>query len=298
MQIDVPWGHVAGKWYGSESQRPIVLVHGWQDNAGSFDRLIPLLPNHIPYLSIDLPGHGLSSRLPHGILYTTTNCINVLNIIQRHYKWDKMSFCCHSLGAQVSSLYAALYPERCDLLVCLDALMKPYSGNVDTLIKNCQKMGDDFLDLDKLNRSDKEPPTYTQAEMAERWAKQTKMTPDAIEFLMKRAILPSKANKNLFYFSRDIRLKVMEFGMSSINDDVQLKLIGRIKAPHLFIKANKSPEFEGKERYKKALEILTESNPKFEWRTVIGGHHCHLTDPTHVSDHISNFINKYRAKDD
>ncbi|XP_055309654.1 serine hydrolase-like protein isoform X2 [Sitodiplosis mosellana] len=299
VQIEVPWGHVAGKWYGSENTRPIVLVHGWQDNAGSFDKLIPLLLNgpNRSYLSIDLPGHGLSSRLPDGILYTSTNSINVLNIIRRHFKWDQMSFCSHSLGAHISSLFAALYPERCDLLICLDALMKPYLGNVDTLITECRKIGDDFLDLDQLNRSDKEPPTYTYAEIAERWAKQTKITTDAVEFMMKRGVVPSKANKNLFCFSRDVRLKIMEFGMSNINDDVQLKLIGRIQAPHLFIKANKSPEFEGKERYKKALEILTESNPKFEWRTVIGGHHCHLTEPKHVSDHISKFITKYHTEE-
>lgn len=54
--MEVPWGHVAGKWYGSENVRPIVMLHGWQDNAGTFDTLVPLLPNHLSYLSIDLPG--------------------------------------------------------------------------------------------------------------------------------------------------------------------------------------------------------------------------------------------------
>lgn len=295
VEIEVPWGHVAGKWYGSSNARPIVMFHGWQDNAGTFDRLIPLLPKESAYLAIDLPGHGLSSRLPHGINYTATNFVNVVNIIQRYYKWDKISFCSHSMGAQISSIYAALFPERCDLLICLDALLKPYFGNVDHMIERARKSTDEFLDLDQLNRSDKEPPTYTYNEIIERWSKQSKTTPEAIEVLMKRGIVASKANKNLFYFSRDVRLKVMEFMVANINDDVHLKLIERIQAPHLFIKASKSAEFEGKERYQKALDILAKSNPKFEWRTVIGGHHCHLSDPTFVSEHISNFINKYRS---
>lgn len=70
IQIEVPWGHIAGKWYGPENVRPIVMLHGWQDNVGTFDTLIPLLPPKLSYLSIDFAGHGLSSRLPHGMRYT------------------------------------------------------------------------------------------------------------------------------------------------------------------------------------------------------------------------------------
>lgn len=57
VRIDVPWGHVAGKWFGPKNIRPILMLHGWQDNAGTFDMLIPLLPKHISYLAIDLPGN-------------------------------------------------------------------------------------------------------------------------------------------------------------------------------------------------------------------------------------------------
>lgn len=32
------------------------MLHGWMDNAGTFDTLIPLLPKELSYLSIDLPG--------------------------------------------------------------------------------------------------------------------------------------------------------------------------------------------------------------------------------------------------
>lgn len=34
IQIKFPWGHVAGKWWGPKNVRPIVSLHGWQDNAG------------------------------------------------------------------------------------------------------------------------------------------------------------------------------------------------------------------------------------------------------------------------
>lgn len=50
VTIPVPWGEIAGKWYGDRSQQPVLALHGWQDNAGTFDRLVPLLPHSIPIL--------------------------------------------------------------------------------------------------------------------------------------------------------------------------------------------------------------------------------------------------------
>ena len=41
-------------------------MHGYMDNAGTFDRLIPLLPDKFYVVAIDLPGHGFSSHVPYG----------------------------------------------------------------------------------------------------------------------------------------------------------------------------------------------------------------------------------------
>lgn len=32
IQIPVPWGKIAGKWWGPIDKRPIVCIHGWQVN--------------------------------------------------------------------------------------------------------------------------------------------------------------------------------------------------------------------------------------------------------------------------
>lgn len=76
MKIDVPWGHVSGKWYGNQDDQPILALHGWLDNAGSFDRLIPLLPQKFPVLCIDLPGNLTSQSDEFNKLYALrTNCV-------------------------------------------------------------------------------------------------------------------------------------------------------------------------------------------------------------------------------
>ena len=30
IKIPVPWGHIAGKWWGPTNIRPILAIHGWQ----------------------------------------------------------------------------------------------------------------------------------------------------------------------------------------------------------------------------------------------------------------------------
>lgn len=44
LKVAVPWGHIALKVWGSQKNPPVLCLHGWLDNANSFDRLIPLLP--------------------------------------------------------------------------------------------------------------------------------------------------------------------------------------------------------------------------------------------------------------
>ena len=49
-----------------------VALHGWLDNAGSFDGVAPLVVSSCPSQSViclDYPGHGLSSHLPPGQAY-------------------------------------------------------------------------------------------------------------------------------------------------------------------------------------------------------------------------------------
>ena len=58
-----------GVWWGSKTKQPVLALHGWQDNAGTWDKLSPYLLPEISILAIDLPGHGLSSHYPPGQMY-------------------------------------------------------------------------------------------------------------------------------------------------------------------------------------------------------------------------------------
>lgn len=81
-----------GKWWGPKDEQPVILLHGWQDNAGTFDNIAPLLSQDIPLLAIDLVGHGHSSHLPIGLFYYVFwDGISLLRRIVEQYEWAKVS---------------------------------------------------------------------------------------------------------------------------------------------------------------------------------------------------------------
>ena len=43
------YGHIAGKAWGDPGGKPILGLHGWLDNAGTFDHLAPLI-NEVSFI--------------------------------------------------------------------------------------------------------------------------------------------------------------------------------------------------------------------------------------------------------
>ncbi|XP_075038999.1 serine hydrolase-like protein 2 isoform X2 [Mixophyes fleayi] len=100
LQFKVPWGHLAAKAWGPSEGRPVLCLHGWLDNANTFDRLIPLLPQALG--------------------------------------WRKFSIVAHSMGGVVAGLFTAAFPESVKHLVLLDSYGF-FPVHSDLLISNLKK---------------------------------------------------------------------------------------------------------------------------------------------------------------
>ena len=68
IKLQLPNLKLTAKQWGPESGKPLLALHGWLDNAASFDGLAPLLPE-LNIVALDLPGHGLSEHKPAGSVY-------------------------------------------------------------------------------------------------------------------------------------------------------------------------------------------------------------------------------------
>ncbi|XP_055910810.1 serine hydrolase-like protein [Eupeodes corollae] len=294
IKFSVPWGHIAGKWYGPKNTRPIVGFHGWQDNAGTFDTLAPLLPSHIGFLAIDLPGHGLSSWLPEGCTYYCVDYVTFVLTLMREFGWDKISMICHSMSAINGFVFNSLYPDKCDLYIALDVL-KPLLQPKDIVVSSVAEKLEGLIKVSerKLNKS--EPPSYEFEQLVDRLYEGSgkSIEKECCQFILKRNIKPSAKDPTKYSFSRDDRLKSMLF--YALPQELVCDMAARISCPHLFIKALQAPYYEKRSNYDEVINVLTKK-PTFEYHQVDGTHHVHLNEPEKLADIINPFINKYRSQ--
>jgi pimeloyl-ACP methyl ester carboxylesterase len=100
--------------------RTIVLVHGVNDQAGSWSTVIPKLAPKFRLVAIDLPGHGDSAPatgpLPMRMLIDA-----LAGVIERESPGAPVVLVGNSMGGWVSMLYAVEHPERVSHLVLEDS---------------------------------------------------------------------------------------------------------------------------------------------------------------------------------
>ncbi|XP_022917719.1 probable serine hydrolase [Onthophagus taurus] len=290
IRIPVPAGYIAGKWWGPQDKRPILTFHGWQDNSGSFDRLVPHLPEDIPILAIDSPGHGFSYKLPPGMAYHNIDATIITKQIKDYFGWEKISLMGHSLGAILSYTYGYLFPKDIDFIVCIDGLHPLVNPKkLDRVSQSIEEQ----IKYDALNSSKEEPPSYSIQEMAERMHKATAKSVDVstAKYILYRNIAPSKKNPGKFYFNRDARLKV---GPLQVHDTAEMiRVAEKVIFPLHVTKADKSPFFGNQSLFQEINAVLKKCNKNYEFRNVPGVHHGHLNDPECVSGLITNFIRKH-----
>lgn len=112
---------IAAKVWGAESGLPVLALHGWLDNANSFDFVAPHLKN-IQLVAIDLPGHGLSQHKSSDATYSMWEYVRDVFGVLHALGWQQCAIVGHSLGASIAAIFAATFPERVNKLALIDGL--------------------------------------------------------------------------------------------------------------------------------------------------------------------------------
>ncbi|MCI5073746.1 alpha/beta hydrolase [Oricola sp.] len=113
---------IAGLAWGPRDGHPVLTLHGWLDNAASFEVLAPLLTG-CRVVALDLTGHGLSDRRSEDATYLIWDDVpQILGVIDE-LGWADCTVIGHSRGATIATLLTATMPERVRSLVTLDGFM-------------------------------------------------------------------------------------------------------------------------------------------------------------------------------
>lgn len=285
--IPVPWGEIRGKVWGPDHGRPVLCLHGWADNCGTFNTLLPLLPKDFRYVAVDLPGHGCSSHRPPGVLYTFPSYVMDVRRVVDALQWSKFSIIGHSMGGNIAGMFSAVYPEMVDGLVLLDSY-----GFLPTDVKDMPKVLrqglDEMIQFEKTTE-EKKMRVYTYEKAVERLlAGNPTLTEKSAKILLERGLVKAEGG---VVFSRDFRINLKN--VARISAEQSLELQSRIEASVLVVLAESGFEKIFAEADQKKFTSAVLQGYRDRHNTVVmvpGDHHVHLNNPEVVAPLVSEFL--------
>jgi len=293
FSIPVPFGKIAGKVHNPPGRHCVLCLHGWQDNAGTFDALAPLLPQHLSLFCLDLQGHGLSDYRPRGTSSTIMDYVLTVERAVQHFGWEKVIILGHSMGAGIGMLYAGAKPEKVHSLVMLD-LVKPISIGDDLLPSSASKSMRETLALEK-KISVSSRPSYPYEECVQRAMKGSRnsVEEEGVKTLLKRGT--TKMPDGTFTFNADPFIKTRNPVYLSVEQ--QMAFARNLKCRMLLLQAKQGETWESKEVLEAFVQAYREHCPSFQHSEVEGTHHSHLNTPQHCAPLIGEFLAETHLQD-
>eukprot|EP01006_Ploeotia_vitrea_P024241 TRINITY_DN57012_c0_g1_i1.p1 TRINITY_DN57012_c0_g1~~TRINITY_DN57012_c0_g1_i1.p1 ORF type:complete len:334 (+),score=-1.64 TRINITY_DN57012_c0_g1_i1:35-1036(+) len=124
-EFELDGATIAAKVWGPKDGEPWILLHGWMDNAATWDLIAPMLntstqlrPKYL--VAMDFSGHGKSSHRQRGPYHFMDYVAEVMAVIDQ-LGWSKFNVMGHSLGGNVAVILTGLVPERVQRLVVVEA---------------------------------------------------------------------------------------------------------------------------------------------------------------------------------
>lgn len=252
---------LAWREWGDPEAPPVLALHGWLDNAASFDVLAPLLPER-RIIALDLPGHGLSSHRPRCGSYNIWDDLPDLVRFTTALGLERYGLLAHSRGAAIATLLAAIEAPAVSSLVMLDGALVPQMEDAQTL----EQMR--AFTHDHARRTVR--PAHVFHGIDE--AVEARCRASGIDQRAARILVPRSLKKVAggFRWATDARLRhasVLKLTAAQIRS-----ILSGIQAPTLLFTVG-----VGMARELQGHEVL-DWYPGLERETVGSCHHCHMLD--------------------
>jgi pimeloyl-ACP methyl ester carboxylesterase len=276
VEIQFQGRKLTGKRWGKEGDIPIMALHGWLDNASSFDLIAPELTG-FELFALDFAGHGHSDHRPEHTPYLgmldSQDVIAVANQLQ----WEQFSLLAHSMGAEVSTHIIGLYPDRINRLFAVDG----YAESVSE--EKLLKLHRDSIDKNLTKKAGALRVFSSREEMAKGVAKATGQTVASARVLIERG---SKEVNGGFSWMSDPRVRWSDaLGITHQQMD---HIVDSYSGEILVVGAS-----DGLKWYRDDLNRLVGKFENFEFITIDGSHHLHMdADTTELAKLIQDFFTR------
>lgn len=250
------------KVWGNPEDPKVLALHGWLDNAASFDFLLPKLDG-FNVVCVDLAGHGLTGHRPGAGPYNIWQDVPDVFAIADALGWSEFSLLGHSRGSIIATLAAGTFPERIEQLVLIEGL---WPQPVDEL-----KAADQLArSISSVNlRTAKLPPAYDSMDDAvtARLMGRFPVSVEAARALVERGIVHTPRG---YIWRADPRLltssevKLTELQLASF--------LNRITAKTTLLLAEEGMAWQ-QPKFRKAIKLW----PKIHYHVLSGNHHLHMS---------------------
>jgi pimeloyl-ACP methyl ester carboxylesterase len=251
----------AAKEWGRSGFPPVIALHGWLDNANTFDRMLPHMEN-LHVIAMDLAGHGRSDFRSQDSGYDIWHDISDVMAVADQMGWDTFGLIGHSRGAIISGLVAGTFPERVTQVAMIDGYL-PLPEDAHNTAKHIARA------IHENKRFGAASPTsfadYERAVQA-RVKGFVPLEHDAASILAERGVTEADG---LFYWRNDQRLKAAS--MIKFSKEHLQSFLTAIRGRVTLVQAENSA-FTPSPEQTAAFEWI----PHMEIVRIPGSHHLHL----------------------
>lgn len=258
----------------------ILALHGWLDNAASFQPLVEYLPD-CEILAIDFPGHGHSDWRAGNLWYHFLDYLEDVALVQQQLGWERFHLLGHSLGGAIASLWAAARPGTLKSLSIIEGL-GPLADTAENTTQRLSKA------LDSLNSlENKQLRVFDSIEQAAKVrAKSGGLELELARILVERSLNPASEEPG-WCWSTDPRL--MLDNPNRYTEAQVLELMRAIDTPLLLLHGDPLPDFINIEMMEKRVAAAGVEKVV----CIKGHHHLHMQYPQQAAAEIKQHILKH-----
>lgn len=275
IELVLPGQRLAVRVWGDESLPKLLALHGWLDNAASFDALAPLLCRHFHIAAIDFPGHGRSDWRPPGAWYHYVDYLSDALAAADALGWNRFGLLGHSLGGAVASMLAGACPDRIERLLLIEGL-GPLTQAVEQALAQLQRAF-----VERAAAAEKTPRVFADLDEAiSARIRANDLSRAAARMLVERGVKPVEGGLT---WSTDPRLLLAS--PVRYTEDQILAVLRGIRAPTGLILAEPEQPYMPRT----AMDRRIAQVAGLEVVRIAGTHHLHLEDGAPVAAELLGF---------